>query len=79
MAEDFKPVEANYDEPGNAYVDMGADGQIEEPLTEVDEVVIENMPDDERVQVERERRNTGFGQEPEVIINTSGDPMDKYK
>ena len=53
----------------------------EEPveISDVDAVVLEHMPDDEKRILEKEAKDTGFGQEPDVVINTSGDRLAAYE
>lgn len=61
------------------YVDL--DPTDDEPIeiSEVDEVVLEDMPADEERILEREPKDVGFGEEPNVVVDTSGDRLAKYK
>ena len=64
-------------QPG--YVNLEAENEDVRPLTEVDEVVLEHMPEEDKRVLDAKAHDTGFGQEPEVVIDTSGDRMAKYE
>ena len=61
------------------YVDLDPTDESPVEISEVDEVVLEHMPEDEERILEKEPKNDGFGKEPNVVINTSGDRLAPYE
>ena len=71
--------EEDLDRPRDGYVPLEKEGMDVREMTDVDRVVLEDMPEIDKKVNESHLKNAGFGQEPDVIIDESGDPMAKYK
>ena len=61
------------------YVSIDASDPTPVEISDVDAVVLEHMPEDEKKILEKKAANIGFGQEPEVIIDTTGDRLAPYE
>ena len=74
-----KLSEEELDRPREGYVPLPKENVPSREMTEVDEVVLEAMPEIDKKINEAGLKDTGFGQEWDVVINETGDRMAKYK